>query len=64
MDGLSERLRTLRNSTMMSQEKFAKQIGSSQSAINRYENDQSEPFKIFAVCYNSISCYSSLSLVF
>lgn len=43
MNGLGERLRTLRNSTMMSQEKFAKAIGSSQSAINRYENDQSEP---------------------
>lgn len=43
MNGLGERLRALRASTMMSQEKFAKQIGSSQSAVNRYENDQSEP---------------------
>ena len=43
MNGLGRKLRTLRHSTMMSQEKFAKQIGSSQSVINRYENDQSEP---------------------
>ncbi len=43
MKGIGKRLRTLRKSTMMSQEKFAKVIGSSQSAINRYENDQSEP---------------------
>lgn len=43
MDGLGERLRTLRESTMMSQAKFAVEIGSSQSAINRFENNQSEP---------------------
>ena len=43
MNGLGKRLRELRHSTMMSQDKFAKVIGSSQSAINRYENDQSEP---------------------
>ena len=43
MKGIGKRLRELRKSTMMSQEKFAKVIGSSQSAINRYENDQSEP---------------------
>ena len=43
MNGLGERLRVLRESTMMSQAKFAKEIGSSQSAINRFENDQSEP---------------------
>ena len=43
MDGLGERLRSLRESTMMSQSKFAVEIGSSQSAINRFENNQSEP---------------------
>lgn len=43
MNGLGERLKKLRNSTMMSQAKFAKEIGSSQSAINRFENDQQEP---------------------
>lgn len=43
MDGLGERLRALRESTMMSQAKFAVEIGSSQSAINRFENNQSEP---------------------
>lgn len=43
MDGLGERLRALRESTMMSQAKFAKVFGTSQSAINRYENNQSEP---------------------
>ena len=43
MKGLGNRLRSLRESTMMSQAKFAKEIGSSQSAINRFENDQSEP---------------------
>lgn len=43
MNGLGERLRALRESTMMSQAKFAKEIGSSQSAINRFENNQSEP---------------------
>lgn len=39
MKGLGNRLRSLRESTMMSQAKFAKEIGSSQSAINRFEND-------------------------
>lgn len=43
MDGLGKRLRAMRESTMMSQAKFAKEIGSSQSAINRFENDQAEP---------------------
>ena len=43
MKGLGNKLRSLRESTMMSQAKFAKEIGSSQSAINRFENDQSEP---------------------
>ena len=43
MDGLDERLRAFRESTMMSQAKFAIEIGSSQSAINQFENNQSEP---------------------
>lgn len=43
MNGLGERLRSLRKGTMMSQAEFAKVFGTSQSAINRYENNQSEP---------------------
>ena len=47
MATVSERLRWLRNSLNMSQTKFAGMMGSSQSTLNRYENEQSEaPYKI------------------
>lgn len=43
MKQLGMRLRTLREGLGLSQEKFAKIIGSTQSSINRYENGQSTP---------------------
>lgn len=43
MKQVGNRLKELRESTMLSQEKFAEVIGSTQSSINRYENGQSSP---------------------
>lgn len=43
MKELGKRLRTLRESVGLSQAKFALEIGSNQSSINRYENGQSAP---------------------
>lgn len=40
---ISDRLRTLRESVKLSQEKMALLVGMKQSSINRYENDQSDP---------------------
>lgn len=42
MDIVGKRIRALRDSTRLSQKDFAKRIGISQSAVNRYENNQSE----------------------
>jgi len=47
MATVSERLRWLRNSLNISQSKFAGMTGISQSALNRYENEQSEaPYRV------------------
>ena len=43
MEIVAERLRTLRNRLNISQAKMAPIVGLKQSAINRYENGQSEP---------------------
>ena len=42
MDTVGSRLKILRSSTNLSQKAIAEKIGTNQSAINRYENDQSE----------------------
>lgn len=42
MDTVGSRLKVLRNSTSLSQKSLAEKAGVAQSAINRYENDQSE----------------------
>ena len=47
MATVAERLKGLRESVDISQNKLAEQAGSNQSSINRYENGQSEaPYKI------------------
>ena len=43
MEIVAERLRVLRHSVNISQAKLAKAIGLQQSAINRYENNQTDP---------------------
>lgn len=43
MKALAERLRTLRESVRISQEKMAQLVGMKQSSINRYESGQSDP---------------------
>ena len=43
MKELGKRLKTLRESIGLSQSKFAVEIGSTQSSINRYENGQATP---------------------
>ena len=43
MEIVAERLRALRHSVNISQAKLAKAIGLQQSAINRYENNQTDP---------------------
>ncbi len=50
MDGLGKRLWALRESTMMPQAKFAVEMVSSQSAINRFDNNQSEPNCTHLMC--------------
>jgi transcriptional regulator with XRE-family HTH domain len=42
MDTVGSRLKLLRASTNLSQKAIGEKIGTKQSAINRYENDQSE----------------------
>ena len=39
---VGERLKNLRKSIMISQKDFAEKIGITQSAVNRYENNQAE----------------------
>lgn len=43
MKNVAERLRALRNTINLSQTKLAQALELKQSAINRYENDQSDP---------------------
>ncbi len=43
MEIVAERLRELRNQTNLSQVKMADALGIKQGAVNRYENNQSEP---------------------
>ena len=43
MEIVSQRLRELRNKTDLSQVKMAEVLGIKQGAVNRYENNQSEP---------------------
>ena len=43
MEIVAKRLRELRHSVNLSQARLAKAIGLQQSAINRYENDQTDP---------------------
>lgn len=50
MDGFGKRLRAWRESAMMPQAKFAVEIASSQSAINRFDNNQSEPNCTHLMC--------------
>ena len=42
MSIIGERLKGLRNSTKLSQKELSKNLGITQSAVNRYENSQSE----------------------
>ena len=42
MNNVAERLRTLRDSVRLSQKEFGARIGITQSAVNRYENKQSQ----------------------
>ena len=42
MNIVGERLKSLRQSIMLSQKDFAGKIGITQSAVNRYENNQAE----------------------
>ena len=42
MDIVGKRIKRLRESIRLSQKEFAGKIGISQSAVNRYENNQSE----------------------
>lgn len=43
MEIVAERLRTLRGTVKLSQAKLAQALNLKQSAVNRYENDQSDP---------------------
>ncbi len=43
METVAERLRTLRGTVNLSQARLAQALGLKQSAVNRYENDQSDP---------------------
>jgi len=43
MESIGSRLKALRASTGMSQQAFAELAGSTQSSINRFENNQAEP---------------------
>ena len=43
MEIVAKRLRELRHSVNLSQAKLAKAIGLQQSAVNRYENNQTDP---------------------
>lgn len=43
MKEIGERLRSLRKGAMLSQAKLAKELGTTQSGLNRYENGQSTP---------------------
>ena len=43
MNTIGNRLKLLRNTTTMSQTALAEQIHVTQSAVNRYENNESEP---------------------
>lgn len=43
MEIVAERLRTLRGTVKLSQAKLAQALDLKQSAVNRYENDQSDP---------------------
>jgi len=43
MQTVGKRLRTLRQSVKLSQEKIGKMMGVKQSAMNRYEHDLAEP---------------------
>lgn len=43
MEIVAKRLRLLRNTVNLSQAKLALALGLKQSAVNRYENDQSDP---------------------
>lgn len=43
MEIVAERLRSLRGTVNLSQAKLAQALGLKQSAVNRYENDQSDP---------------------
>lgn len=43
MESCAKRLRSLRESVGISQEKLAAELGTSQSSLNRYENGQSTP---------------------
>lgn len=43
MKEIADRLRTLRESIKLSQEKMASLVEMKQSSINRYENNQSDP---------------------
>ena len=42
VNNIGERLKSLRKGVMISQKDFAKKIGITQSAVNRYENNQAE----------------------
>ena len=47
MEAVGNRLKALRNTTGLSQEAFGETIGATQSAINRYENNQAEaPYRV------------------
>ena len=48
---MGRRLKALRESIMLSQEKLAKELGSAQSSINRYENAQSTPPVALFIAY-------------
>ena len=52
MNIVEERLRSLRKSIMLSQKDFAEKIGITQSAVNRYENNQAE------AAYNTLLKYA------
>jgi transcriptional regulator with XRE-family HTH domain len=51
MKKIAGRLRTLRESVKLSQEKMAPLVGMKQSSINRYENNQSDPSLEILLCY-------------
>ena len=51
MDTVGSRLRALRTSIDLSQHRLAELAGLTQSAVNRYENDQSQPVYKILIWY-------------